>query len=348
VYVVATDTCLLGRQADLLAETAAVAGEIVKAGGSDEIQAILEKAKAEGRGPDQLTEEEKHALSVLVALEEAEKPGAATPTRALSRSPEEVERVRARLAHLCQLVVRDRRPYCPINGVVLLIPLAATDNDAAASETATLCQQDMEIVRRVTQLRCPAFAAVCDLERAPGFAEFLARLPAGQLRRLGQRFPLAPDVEPGQVPAMIDDGLAWVSETLLPSLVYNLLRADAAGGDMSGFVRDYARLFQFLSEMKGRRPRLSRILVRGALPSDKGPPLLGGCYLTATGPDAARQQAFVAGVFERLPENQDFVTWTDEALREETELRRLTAVGYGGLSLFLVGVAAMWYFWWRA
>ena len=41
------------------------------------------------------------------------------------------------------------------------------------------------------------------------------------------------------------------------------------------------------------------------------------------------------------------MTWTEEALRDEAELRRLTAVGYGGLSLFVVGVVAMWYFWWR-
>jgi hypothetical protein len=187
---------------------------------------------------------------------------------------------------------------------------------------------------------------VCDLERAEGFAEFLARLPVGQLRRLGQGFPLVPDVDPEKVPAMIDSGVAWLCEALLPSLVYNLFRADVPDGGMSGFVRDYARLFQFLAQLKERRPRLTRLLVRGALPGDKGPPLFGGCYLTATGTDA-KGQAFVAGVFERLAENQDYVTWTEDALREEAELRRLTAVGYGGLSLFLVGVAVMWYVWWR-
>jgi hypothetical protein len=346
VFVVATETSLLGRHASLLAEPHIAPRAGGPSGRLDEMQSLLEKAKAEGRGPDQLTEEEKHSLSLLVALEHAEKPAEAA--RTLTRSPEEVERTLAQLEHVCRLVARDRRPYCPINGVLLLIPLAATDDETVASQTATLCQQDLAVVRRVTQLRCPVFGVVCDLERAEGITEFLARLPAGQLRRLGQRFPLAPDLDPEKVPAMIDDGIAWVCESLLPSLVYNLFRADVSGGDMGGFVRDYARLFRFLAQMKERRPRLTRILVRGALPSDKGPPLLGGCYLAATGADAAREQAFVQGIFERLLENQDYVTWTEEALHEEAELRRLTAIGFGGLSLFLVGVAAMWYFWWRA
>ena len=36
---------------------------------------------------------------------------------------EELERRTAQLKHLCGLIVRDRRPYCPINGLLVLVPL---------------------------------------------------------------------------------------------------------------------------------------------------------------------------------------------------------------------------------
>src|SRR5262249_25877531 len=51
----------------------------------------------------------------------------------------EVARLTARLRSLCRLVVRDRRPLCPINGVLVLVPYAATAADDDASQAAAIC-----------------------------------------------------------------------------------------------------------------------------------------------------------------------------------------------------------------
>src|SRR5208283_2057877 len=77
----------------------------------------------------------------------------------------------ARLAHLCRLIVRDRRPYCPINGLLLLIPFAAAENDNYATQTGDICHRDLATVRDIFRINCPILCLVCDLETAEGFHE---------------------------------------------------------------------------------------------------------------------------------------------------------------------------------
>ena len=50
----------------------------------------------------------------------------------LLRDTEEVERLAACLRHRCSLIGRDRRPFTPLNGILLVIPAAAGASDAAA------------------------------------------------------------------------------------------------------------------------------------------------------------------------------------------------------------------------
>jgi hypothetical protein len=99
-----------------------------------------------------------------------------------------------------------------------------------------------------------------------------------------------------------------------------------------------------MSQLRERRERFGRVLTRGLATDQSGPLLFGGCYVAATGKDPGRDQAFVAGVFRRLPESQNFVSWTDEALAEESQHQ--TWSGYlwvlvGVLVLAIVGVGVL-------
>jgi hypothetical protein len=96
-----------------------------------------------------------------------------------------------------------------------------------------------------------------------------------------------------------------------------------------------------MDQMRERRARLSVILTH-AFSEEQGRTLLfGGCYFAGTGANAAREQAFVAGVFRRFPEEQNFVAWTEEALAEEdvylTWVRRAQVI----LSILLLGALAL-------
>jgi hypothetical protein len=260
-----------------------------------------------------------------------------------------VDRWTSRLKHLCHLIVRDRRPYCPVNGLMALVPLSATDSDDDASQTGTLFQMDVTAARSVIQIHCPLIAMLCDLETAKGFREFLDRFPSEQRqRRLGQRFPLVPDVEPGQLPAKVEGSVSWICESLFPNWVYRLFRLEesADGADMGTVTRGNVRLYQLMGEMNERRRRLARVLVRGVVGEDGGPPLFGGCYIAGTGKDAEHEQAFVPGVFRRLIEGQNFVSWTDKALGDEANYNRWTASGYTGLAICTVVVVGLGLFFW--
>ncbi len=81
----------------------------------------------------------------------------------------------SRFRYLCQLLTKSRRPYCPINGLLVLVPLAAALNADEAGQVAELAGADLRALHQELQIDCPVFAFVCDLEKAPGFREFIER-----------------------------------------------------------------------------------------------------------------------------------------------------------------------------
>lgn len=264
----------------------------------------------------------------------------------LLKNPPEVARLRARLAHLGRLIVRDRQPYCPINGLLVLVPIGGTDTEADAQLTANVCAGDLATVRRVLQMQCPILVVACDVEEVPGFPSFIERVPAkDRLGRLGQRFPLAsPELAGEALHDQIDKSIHYLCNSYLRDWVFRLFRVDAAGGQDP--IPTNTGLYLFLDEMRNRKKNLARVLTQGVAKDGPVPLLYAGCYLAATGGDRDRDQAFVAGVFKRLVENQSYVSWTEQALAEDRKCQARANLGYsllGGLVLMLVaGLGFMW------
>jgi hypothetical protein len=290
---------------------------------------------------------------VLLLGEPEPAPGEPPPRRraALLRNDEVVDLQTRRLRHVCRLLVRDRRPFCPVNGLLLLVPLGATAGPVEASETAGVCRHDLEVARSALQLDCPIVAVLCDADRLPGFVELARHFPdagAGPARVLGQHFPLIPDLPPAEMQAMIEGGLAWVADALLPLVVGRLWRREGEDGlaDRVAAVEVNMRLYEFLQQCRQRLLLLGRLAARVVV-RDDGPPLLGGCYVAGTGPDA-RDQAFLAGVVRRLLEQQNDVAWAPTALAEDASYRRYAVAGYVVLALTVAAVAATLWMWWGA
>ena len=290
-----------------------------------------------------MTEEEKRVISLLVAEEQGDKPPADDKRRAFLRDTRAVELQRERLRYLCRLLARDRRPYCPINGVLVVLPFRATDSDADAAQFSAACQSDLTMIHEVLQVECPLLALTCDLQKTSGFREFLQRLPAGQRdRRLGQRFPLVPDLAEKEMPDMVQQGVGWLCQTLVPSLVYNLFRLDSGGnGQAVAAVESNMRLYHFLHDLRERQERIGRLLTRGLMVEMPNAYRFGGFYLAGTGDGEKDEQAFVRGVVEKLLANQSYVAWTKEALAVEAGYRRWTWGFYLGLLLLIAVVGVL-------
>jgi hypothetical protein len=305
-----------------------------------DVAAILSRAKSQGR---ELTETEQEEIRRLMGQEQAEHAATVRSRRpSLLRETAVVDTCVARLAHLCRIIVRDRRPYCPINGTLLLLPWAATDTDDDANQTAEVYRTDLKVARQVLKVMCPQFAMVCDMENAVGFREFLQHVPdKDRQRRVGQRFPLAPDLNGEGLDGMIESGLQWICTSMFPTWVYKYFHLEEGGGeDRPAATRTNVRLYQVLVQLLERQRRFSRILTHGLVREEGEPLLFGGCYLTATGANAAKEQAFVPGVFQRLVEEQNNVSWTSQALAEDSKYGQYAQLASVALGIFLLVVVA--------
>lgn len=356
IFVTAAGASLLGRYAGLLHGLGdgeeAEAGEPAAAESSADAEAevpIPDLAAAPGFGA--IGSGPGAAAAVATPQAAAAAPAATTVERSqtlLLRDAEAVERLTERLGHLCTLIGRARRPFTPLNGVLLVIPSAAGGSDAAAREVASLCQRDLEVVRDRLQLECPIAALVCDLEQVPGFTDFVAFFPEGQRKRfLGLQFPLVPDLDPAGKVRMVERGVQWVADVQFPSLIYKNWTPEAAGpAELPPASSSNARLYRFLGELRERQKRIARVLTRGIVMPTGGRAMLGACGFAATGRDLVREQGFASAAFRWLVENQNHVAWTPEAVAVDSEFRRGARLGYLGLLALVAGLAAVAYALW--
>jgi hypothetical protein len=309
-------------------------------GGVSEIQQLLDQAAKQRR---QLTAAEKRQIRSLSRKDR----GYPAPVR----NPEDKERITARFEHFCRLLVRDRWPYCPVNGVLVLVPDAATDSDQDAADTGGTVRHDLAVARRVLQVNCPVLTLVCDLETGHGFEAFVGRFNEKERKqRVGQRFPLVPDLsgrsgrgghDPEEARARVLESLArWVCGGVVPGWVYKNFEMEKPGGDRSGAVTSNGRLFLFMHQLWERRQRLGRVLAAGlATPDGEAPAMYGGCYIGGTGGDGGNEQAFVPGLFKRLSDEENNLAWTAAAMEEEEKYNRW--VGIAQTILAVLGLAVV-------
>lgn len=329
VYVTCSGASILGRQAELFAEVERGADE----GGAQEDEAVSIGMASASFG-------QYRTMAGTMMATDTKRGRETKARRELLKAQSDIDRQAARLRAVCRLLARDRRPYCPINGILLLISFGATDTDEAANHVAMLCQRELAVVRDNLQVRCPSVALVCDLEEADGFMEFQSRLgDKERQQRVGHRFPLLPDIDPKGQGEMYEGGVRWVCASMFPKLIYKLFRLEKPGQtDLSQIINANARLYKFLSELSMRQKRMTRIVNR--VPFSDGAPMLSGMYIAATGP----VPAFVAGVFRRLVENQDYVSWTDNALQADRRFHARARFGYFVMILLVLGALGAGYY----
>ena len=228
----------------------------------------------------------------------------------------------------------------PINGLLVLVPLGATDTEIEAQQSADLCARDLATIRRILKVRCPMYAMLVDLEQLSGFKEFVHRRPSSERsRRVGQRFPLnPPNLQGDAFYEKLDESILFLSENVVRDLVYRLFKVDAS---MDAKLSINHELFLFLDEMRDRKDRLSRFIMQGLARDFDGPLLFGGCYLAGTGTDKERDQAFTRGVLQRLLDSQNLVSWTDQALAEDARARTITFFGYAALAVLVAAAVGI-------
>jgi hypothetical protein len=351
IFVTCADASLLGRQAVMFAENARRGDrdepepdippwgrtfsradfirELGRPGRLDEIPAVHRGADDEAHDPG----EREKGRRARPAPSEARR-------ETLHGSRAEIDHYTARLKHLCSLIVRDRRPFCPVNGILVLLTLAATEREDLANQVATLCQHDLAAARQALQVHCPVFGLLCDLETVPGFVKFLERFPKEQRqRRLGHRFPFVPDLAPEDVADEVGGLMHWVCNDMFADWVYDLFRVETRERpDAAEAVRGNVGLYHLLRRMHQADRPLARLVTKGLAVPHNGLIMLGGCYIAGTGSEPA-ERGFIGGVLQRLIDCQEYVSWTDEGFAEEADYERWTQRGY--IALVVLAAAAV-------
>jgi hypothetical protein len=266
-------------------------------------------------------------------------PAPAAPVRT-ALSVEQIDAERDRLAYLCRLLAAARRPLCPANGVVWLLPFRATDSPVSADATAAACRADLDALETGLQLDLPMAAVFTDAQKLQGFRELVGGLPsAARTERLfGRSLPLVPNVPADARHGMILSGLEWVSGKLVPALLYQRFGAAPPPDEA-------ARLWRLQDDLFARREAVARTVSQGLLSRPGRPTMLSGVYFAGTGPDAA-DRAFAAGVLAELRLSQNLVAWTPAATADERDCRRTAVVGYTAILLATIALVAFgWWTW---
>lgn len=260
----------------------------------------------------------------------------APATKGVKLERAEVEMQSQRLKYLCRLLLAARRPLCPVNGVFTLLPyrmiLAA---DWGASEVRKAAKEDVRTLSHYLELRCPVTAVVVGIEGEKGFQEFTRRL--GRERSNYQRFGKGFDL--WAVPTREQlAGLCADACSAFEIWIYDLFQQKGAL-EKTGNRALYSLLCRVRRYL---RPRLEGILTDAYVPdSDRAVPVLfGGCYFAAAG-ELPEQQAFVRNVFDKLPEQQEDLEWSEAAVRRDRFYRRLAFAGFtidGVLFLVIAGM----------
>src|SRR5262249_45323317 len=160
-----------------------------------------------------------------------------------------------------------------------LVPLAATDSDDDAQNTADCLARDLQTARAALKVDCPQFALLCDLEMLPGFREFIAQQKAqDRQRRVGQRFPMGTDLRGEPLAEAVVAAMGWMCLNTLREWVYRLFRVETPGREgappqeAASVVAANSRLYLMLGELREREGRLARVLTRGLLAGSDGAP----------------------------------------------------------------------------
>ena len=144
-------------------------------------------------------------------MDSLKKSGAQVPGPLRSRKSVDAETYSARLRYFCRLIARDRNGLCPINGALVVLPCTLADPGTPIADICSATKADLSDTFETLRMRCPVLFLISDLDQLPGFTEVVERLPSNQRNnRMGQRFPLVPDLDPNSSSPLLDSSrITW-------------------------------------------------------------------------------------------------------------------------------------------
>jgi len=336
IFIVSSDTCLLGALCDR------VTSHLTTLEGYPNLPPDAKSGLFSGPMGKTASPAMAGAASVSSPLAENPVDGAHEALRPITRDPELMGRMQSRLDHLCRLIRGMRHPWCPLNGVLLVIHELATINEQVATQAAILAQTDLNTVVESSGVDCQAVVLFSDAERILGFREFLALVPKDKRdQRLGKSIPLALNATEERRAEIMNQTIYWQSAELIPKLIFRTFQIhgleENPDPNKPGGIDVHAnrQLMRLIGSIWSRRYAMGRLCARILGEKPPRPLRVTGCYLGATGPTRSTQ-GFLTDLFAQIFEGQNLVTWTQEARQAEKALMLVVIVGYAFTALLTI------------
>lgn len=253
---------------------------------------------------------------------------------ALLRNPLDVERAplwsvaeaSAAGHHLYQLANRlqnARRPLCPINRIIIAVPVAVLLGCAERiSELQLAIRRDLEILQQTLRVDAPVTVLVSGLECHSGFIEFMRRAGPQTLQQqtLGQAVEVGSPATRLQLELLAINACGQVEDC-----IYAMLQQEAALARPGNTA-----LYRLLCDLRtGIRQSLTELLI-GAFSregTEGARPSIAGCYFCANGSEP-QHRGFVEAVWRLQDHGQEELDWSPAALERESFHRKLSRTGW--------------------
>lgn len=215
-------------------------------------------------------------------------------------------------------LLRKSRPNCPINGLLVAIPVDSLirDNADELERKGGRINRQLDLIQQSLNVRFPVFIVVTKADKLIGFRQFFSGLDDPQLQHqmVGWSNPLPLD-EPFN-PALVDDHLASVRERLMKRRLTRLLDQSSDSGNGAGRRIDRIdELYAFPEAMQRLSSRLRRylelIFSRNEWSSNK-PLFLRGIYFTSSMQHGEALDAELADALGVNVESLHESSWKDD------------------------------------
>jgi hypothetical protein len=262
------------------------------------------------------------------------------PRGGLPRSALEREEATDRLSLTCELLQAVREPLAPINGIIVMMPLAIDRGaDANAVVLGQAIGEDLVTLTLELGIRVPVTMVAAGLEQDPAMPDLVSRLePAERLEVSGTAFPpgIVPGVEQLKVAAVNTGGPLTdrIAEMLLDPR-----RIDQQPGNR--------HLLAMLCRMRLHVvEQVARVLEQAFAADLHGQdrPMLAGCYLAALG-SKADGRLFTRGLLERVVNLQGELDWTNDCLSRNGWATRIARGLFAMVAAMVLAIVAI--VWWK-
>jgi hypothetical protein len=292
-----------------------------------------------------------NGMAALLSDEVTPAVSSANDSEILITSQDELEEMTRKLGFLCTLISRTRKPYCAVNGILVVLPISIDESEKLTSHAIEMASIDMSVIRESTGIDLSFAVLGTHLETLPGFDLVLSRVEESiKSRYLGLALPTRFDVTPAEWSGQILKTLRWYERSVLTALflksIFQMDPEDVKPGETGRncMIRENHQIFRFMQSLGRSWNVLSKTCLRlgeAHIKANESNPRLAGLFLTGLDHQGAGPHVFMRDMVKHLVNQQSSVAWTPQALARDRRLRQIAAIIKG--AVFIISVLIFLY-----